>query len=309
MDHIPQNQAFSFWAAVTTSLLCVLFGGNAIAIKMSLFGFGVFTAAGFRFGIAAMVILFWVKTTGRSLEIEKGQTRQLLIISVIFLLQTAMLYIGINKTHASRAILLVNLQPFITLFLAHFFIPGDRITKRKLFGLLLGFGGVAFVFLDGTAATKDLRRGDLLILLASFLWSCQIVYKKRVIDAFKPFRIVFYQMLFASPVFILGGWIWDLSMIGELDAKVIAGLIYQGLVTGSLGFVLWNNLLQKHGAVALQSFIFIMPVSGVILGGLILDEPITSNLVLALLLIASGILVVHFKSRKPLPLILPSRGV
>ena len=62
------------------------------------------------------------------------------------------------------------------------------------------------------------------------------------------------------------------------------------------------------GAVALHSFIFVMPVSGVLLGGLVLGEPITHNILLALFFIVSGILVVNSKTKKYAPLF-PSRGV
>jgi len=53
--------------------------------------------------------------------------------------------------------------------------------------------------------------------------------------------------------------------------------------------------------VALHSFIFIMPIAGVVLGGLVLGEPITSRLVMALVLIVAGILIVHLKPRKEAP--------
>ena len=73
-------------------------------------------------------------------------------------------------------------------------------------------------------------------------------------------------------------------------------------MTASFCFVAWISLLQKYGAVALHSFIFIMPVSGVVLGGLMLGEPITGNILIALLLIVSGILLIHFKQKKAVPL-------
>ncbi len=144
-DHTPQNQDLSFSAVIFTACICALFGANAVAIKISLTGLGVFTTAGLRFGIASVVIALWARITGRSFNIRKGQVSQLLIISMIFTVQLSLFYLGISKTNASRAVLLVNLQPFFTLFLAHYFIPGDRITKRKALGILMGFTGVAFV--------------------------------------------------------------------------------------------------------------------------------------------------------------------
>ena len=98
-------------------------------------------------------------------------------------------------------------------------------------------------------------------------------------------------------------------MIAHVDTKILAALIYQSFVTASFGFVAWISLLQKYGAVALHSFIFIMPIAGVLLGGLVLGEPITPKILLALLLIVSGILVVHFKQKKTVPLFPLGRNV
>ena len=66
-------------------------------------------------------------------------------------------------------------------------------------------------------------------------------------------------------------------------------------MTGSFGFIAWMTLLKKYGAVSLHSFIFIMPVAGVLLGGLVLGEPITAKIMLALLLIVLGIFIVNLK--------------
>jgi len=309
INHTPQNQELPFLAAIFTVFLCALFGANAVAIKISLSGLGVFTTAGLRFSMASVAVFIWARITGRSFHIKKGQIHQLLIISMMFTVQLSLFYLGISKSNASRATLMVNLQPFFTLFLAHFFIPGDRITKRKTLGIMLGFAGVAFVFMEKKGVTADLQVGDLIILFAAFLWACNAVYTKRIIHAFKPFHMVLYPMIFSVPFFFLEGFVWDSTMIAHVNAKVFCALLYQGLVTASFCFVAWITLLQKYGAVALHSFIFIMPVSGVLLGGLVLGEPITVNIIIALLLIVSGILLVNFKQKKPIPLFPLGRNV
>jgi len=309
INHTPQNQELPFLTSIFTVFLCALFGANAVAIKISLSGLGVFTTAGLRFSMASVAVFIWARITGRSFHIKKGQIHQLLIISMMFTVQLSLFYLGISKSNASRATLMVNLQPFFTLFLAHFFIPGDRITKRKTLGIMLGFAGVAFVFMEKKGVTADLQVGDLIILFAAFLWACNAVYTKRIIHAFKPFHMVLYPMIFSVPFFFLEGFVWDSTMIAHVNAKVFCALLYQGLVTASFCFVAWITLLQKYGAVALHSFIFIMPISGVLLGGLVLGEPITVNIIIALLLIVSGILLVNFKQKKPIPLFPLGRNV
>jgi drug/metabolite transporter (DMT)-like permease len=258
---------------------------------------------------------------------------QLLILAALFAVQLSMFYFGLSKSNASRGTLISNLLPFWVLFLAHFFIPGDRITRRKFLGILLGFSGVAFMFAEKKGVTADFRAGDLIILSGTVMWACSVVYLKRIISAFSAFQVTLYSMVFSVPVFLLEAllWdkriisafsafqvtlysmvfsvpvfllealLWDTPMISKLDLKIIGAVLYQSLVTATFGFVTWNTLLQKYGAVALHSFIFIMPIAGVALGGLVLGEPITSKLLIALVLIVAGILVVHLKPRKEAP--------
>ena len=308
-DNTLQNKELSFLAGIFTVCICAFFGANAVAIKISLAGLGVFTTAGLRFSMASLAIIIWARITGRSFNIKKGQIQKLLIISGIFTVQLSLFYLGLSKSNASRATLLVNLQPFFTLFLAHYFIPGDQITKRKTLGILMGFTGVALVFLEKKGVTSDFQIGDLMILVAAFIWACNAVYTKRIISAFKPFHIALYPMIFSSPIFFLEGFLWDQSMVAYVDVKVLSALLYQGLVTASFCFVAWVTLLQKYGAVALHSFIFIMPISGVLLGGLILGEPITAKIIIAMLLIVAGILVIHLKQKIQIPLFSLGRNV
>lgn len=297
----PSNQDLSFLTVLFTIFLCSLFGSNAVAIKMTFQGVGVFTTAGIRFSIAAMVIFVWARSTGQPLGLKKGQAHQILILSVLFWAQLSLFYFGLSKSNASRGTLLANLVPFFILFLAHIFIPGDRITRRKLLGILLGFAGVAFMFTEQKGITSDFREGDVIILMGTFIWASSAVYLKKIISGYNAFQIVLYNTALAAPLFFLEAYLWDSPMISHLDGRIIGALLYQSLVTASFGFVTWNTMLQKYGAVALHSFVFVMPIAGVALGGLVLDEPITPKIFLALVLITSGVLVVHWKAKKEAP--------
>ncbi len=295
------NPDFSFLAGILSVFLCVIFGSNAVAIKLAFSGVGVFTTATIRFSLAALTIYLWARLSGQTIGLKKGQLHQVLILAALFAIQLSMFYFGISKSNASRGALLSNLLPFWVLFLAHFFIPGDRITRRKLLGILLGFGGVAFMFAETKGVAAGFRVGDLIILAATFIWACNVIYLKRIIGAFSPFQVTLYSMAFSVPVFFLEALLWDKPMLLQLDVKVAVAVLYQSLITAAFGFVAWNTLLQKYGAVALHSFIFIMPIAGVALGGLVLGEPITLKILIALALIVAGILVVHLKPRKEEP--------
>jgi drug/metabolite transporter (DMT)-like permease len=302
-------QKLSFFGGLFIALLCILFGANAVAIKISLTGLGVFTVAGIRFSMAATAIFLWALATGQPLKIKKDQVYPLLIISVLFAVQLSLFYVGLSKTHASRGTLLVNIQPFFILFLAHFFIANDRITKRKFFGILMGFSGVVFVFLEKKGITPDFQTGDVIILLAAFLWAANGVYTKKILERFKPFQVVLFPTLLTVPLCFLEAILFDDFMISHLSPSILGAVLYQGLIASSFGFVAWNTMLKRYGAVSLHSFIFIMPIAGVFLGGIVLGEPITSKVLLALLLIVSGISTVNLKTKKEVPILHPGRNI
>ena len=292
---LPRPPSFS--AALLAASLSVAFGANAVAIKMSLSGLGPFTNAGLRFALASTTLFLFARLTRRSVKVDDEQKWNLLYLTILFILQFSFMYVGINLSNASRATLMINLQPFFVLFLAHFLIPGDRMTAGKAIALLLGFTGVALVFSEEKGVSADFRTGDLLILVTTLIWAFRAVYMKRIIHAFGAFQLVLYPMMLSIPFFFAEGLLWDQSMVTTLDARVVTALLYQGLLMASFGFLGLNYLLQRHGAVWLNSFNFVMPVTGVLLGGLLLGEPLPLRIWLALAFVTAGIVVIQTKAR------------
>ncbi len=299
---ITANRNPGLWAGLLIVLLCASFGANATAIKIGLTGLGVFTSACLRFVMASSAIAAWVCLTGREFRLKPGQYRHVLVITLIFVGQISFFNVGLKFTHASRATLLSNLQPFFVLILAHIFIPGDRMTVKKVLGIVLGFTGVSFILFQREGVTADLRTGDLLTLLSVTLWAVNAVYTKKIIAGFKSFHLVLYPGVLAVPFFFVEALIWDDPMVASVTGGVILSMLYQGIVTAALGFVLWMEMLNRYGTVALHSYVFILPVAGVACGGLFLGEPVMSgHILLALLFIVFGIVVVHGHRGKKIP--------
>lgn len=291
----PSNDSLTPGSAIFIALLCVMFGANAVAIKFTLMGLGPFSAAALRFSLGALAIALWAHWRGLPFAIPAADRRPLLILVLLFAVQINLFYLGMARTHASRAALIVNLVPFFVLILAHYFIPGDRLSLRKVGGILLGFGGVALLIGDKSAMSTQLRSGDLIVLSATLLWSIGAVYTKRIIHRFEPFQIVLYQILAAVCVFTIGALCFENGIARTFNLPIAAAILYQSIAITAFGFVAWNTLLGRFGAGTLHSFVFIMPLAGVLFSGLILAEPITSRLLFAALLITAGILVIHLR--------------
>ncbi len=292
------NRDMTFLPGVFAVLLTLIFGGNTVAIKLTLAGMGPLTTAGLRFALAAAAIAGWAHLTGRSFRILPGQAPQLLIVSVGFTIQLGLFYLGLERTYASRGVLISNLLPFLVLLLSHRYIPGECITPKKLIGMVLGFIGVAAMFYGAEGLLASLYSGDLIILAALIIWSCNVVYTKRIIHDYAPFHLVLYPMLFSVPIFIAAAFLWDARMLFDLNPAVMGAFAYQSLISAAFGFVAWSTLLQRYGVSALHAFVFIMPIAGVAFSGLLLGEPITPQLIIAVAFIAAGILMVQISPRR-----------
>ncbi len=288
------NYKMSFRTSLFTAFLCVLFGANSVAIKVSLSGIGAFTAAGLRFAMAGTALLLWARIKNVPLKIKREQFIQVLIISIVFTIQLSCFYIGINKTTASHGVLIANILPFVVMILAHFFIPGDEMTIKKIIGIILGFIGVLCLFYDKAGRGTGSRTGDMIVLIAVLLWGSNAIYIKKIISGFSALQITLYPMILGVPLFFIAGFLWDGTMIRAMNLPVIAAVFYQSFITAGFGFLAWNTLLKKFGPTTLHSFVFIMPVSGVILSVLLLGEPVTANLFASIIFIGTGISIVNW---------------
>lgn len=306
---IAPDQKLSPVSIALAAFLCALWGANAVVIKFSLSGLGPFTAAAIRFGLSTLVLGVWIRLSGQKLAPPAGRFVPLAVNSLLFALQLSLVYVGFTFTNASRGALLTNLQPFFLLFLAHFFLREDRITPLKLAGLVLGFSGAACVFLDRPGIAAGFMAGDVMMLLSTVVWALSAVYTKHLIQSVSAIHIVFYQLLFAIPLFALGALRWDSPMISRVNIEIAAAILFQVIFTTAFAFVAWNRLMKKHGTVALHAFVFLIPVFGVLLAGLLLGEPITAMIVVALALIAGGILVVQLGQSRELAAALRRQGI
>lgn len=280
-------------AVLFTVLLCVLFGANAVAIKISLTGLGVFTTAAIRFSLAALTILIWALATGKAMRLNLVQFRLLAILALIFYVQLSLFYIGLSKTTASHGTLIANVLPFVVLVLAHFFIKGDRISTVRIIGLTLGFSGVLVLLGDTAELSREALRGDLIVLCAVLIWGGNAVYTKRIIPLFEPSQVTFYPVAMSAPLFLLSALFWDQPMVSRVDVPIVGAMAYQSFVTASFGLLGWTTMIKRYGATTLHSYIFIMPLSGVFFGIVLLDEPLTIRLIGAIVLVTAGLVVVN----------------
>ncbi len=225
-----------------------------------------------------------------------GQTRHALIIGMLFGLEFCLVYWGLTYTPASRSLIFLYTQAFWVAVGAHFFLKEDRLTVTKLFGLVLAFCGVAAVFGSRSPTLPPLYWvGDLMALCGAIFWAATTLYVKRITQtvSLNHYQTLFAQLIFSFPLMAIGSAMveWPVSL--NLTPLVLASLLYQSVIVAFASFLVWFWLIHRHTVSRLTAFAFLTPLFGVILGGLVLDEPLTRLIWLGLACVAGGLYAVN----------------
>jgi len=289
-----ESKALELKAMSIITLLALFWGGNSPAMKIALENMPKpFLLAGLRFTLAVIAILGWAISKKVNLSIRTHEFLPLGILGIILAAQISTFNIGTNLSLAGRAALLINTHPFYVAVLTHFFIPSDRLTIRKIIGLLIAFLGIFLFFRDSFISDKSYLLGDIILFISAVILAIQAVYVKRVVQGINPVKLLFWQMIFALIPFYVMSFIFESGLQGNITFSVAGALIYQGIIVGAFCFVTWTTLLKKYSASKISAFLFMTPIFGAFLSFLILGEEITFWFSVAIVLVAVGIYIVN----------------
>ncbi len=283
-------------AGLILVLLCFLWGAQAVSIKFSNQGVPPLMAGALRSLVAGILVWGYARFKGRGVAFPPECNRHAMVIGFLFGLEFLFVYWGLAFTPASRSAIFLYTHPFWVALGAHFFLKGDRLTSAKFLGLALAFGGVAAVF---QARSPELPRlywvGDLMELSAAIFWAATTLYIKRITEkiSLDHFQTLFAQLIYSFPVLALGSVLFELPADLDLNRVVLAALVFQSVVVAFASYLVWFWLIHRHTVSHLAAFTFMAPLFAVILGGLVLDEPLTLLVWVGLACVAGGLYVVN----------------
>ena len=191
--------------------------------------------------------------------------------------------------------LLMSLMPLVTLILAHFFLPNDKLNQYKLIGFILGITGVLFILGPSILNSYNTVFGILLVLAAACSYSFNTIITNRLPS---------YDPLIASTGTFLVGTIlcfliWpQVTSVQFQDIPLIAGssVIAMGIFQTALAGVIYFYIINNAGATFLSNINYLIPVVAYLLGAFVLAEPILWHDLFALIVIVSGILLSRYRS-------------
>jgi drug/metabolite transporter (DMT)-like permease len=278
-------------AAALALLLSALWGGNPVAIKIGLLDAGPFALGWMRFVLGGLSILAWAWWTGalKGFTIERHEWRPLAILGALFTVQIGLMNLGTHLTSASHSAVLLNAYAVHTVVLAHFRLPGDRLTPRKLGGALIAYAGIVILFSRQLGGGGTSLLGDVLVSISAALLGERTVYLARAVQKIDPTKLLLAQAVIGSAG-LAGLSLWlEGGLPYRWTTSLALAMGYQGVVVAGFNFIANLWLLKRYRPSALAGFWLTSPIFGVLLSALFVGDPLTGALLLASVFVAIGI--------------------
>jgi len=283
-------------ALIAYLIVCVFWGSTYLAIKVGVGELPPFLFAGLRFFTAGVLLLGIARMMGYTLPRRAVDWRTLAIVG-LFLLAGGNSFVVWAEQYTPSGVASVFVVT-VAIWTAFFdaIIPGGSgdLNWRVVAGLLLGFLGTAL--LVGASPAEILKadlRGPIALTFASASWSLGSVYAKRHPMDVSPYIAASIQMIVGGAVVALVG-----SGLGEwsrfhLNLRGVGAMAYLVVFGSIFGYSAYAYALRHASATVVGTYAYVNPVIAVLLGWLLLHEPITARTVVAMSLILIAVVWIN----------------
>ena len=284
--------------AITVLLTCcTLWGLNQVAAKVAMVDIPPLLQAGVRSLGAAVLVLLWARWRGVPMFAADATLRGGLVAGSLFAAEFACIFLGLQFTTASRMAVFIYLSPFVVALGMPFIARSEKLRSVQWLGLSVAFAGVAIAFAEGFHAPAAGERqwlGDALGIAAAALWGATtLAIRASRLATAPPEKTLAYQLAISGVLLTLAalatGERWPAVM-----APLSAGsMVFQTVIVTFASYLAWFWLVRHYPATRIASFTLLTPVAGLSFGVLLLNEPLTLRLLIALVAVATGLLLVN----------------
>ncbi|EYC49835.1 multidrug DMT transporter permease [Hylemonella gracilis str. Niagara R] len=282
---------------------CAFWGLQQILIKTTVGTIPPLWQATLRFAAATALLLLWCRWRGVALFARDGSLRAGLLAGLLFAAEFVCIYLGLRDTHASRLTVFLYSAPFVVALLLPRLVPTERLRGLQWLGLGLAFLAVVLAFSEGFLhdtphhLTPDQLRGDAFALAAGLFWGLTtLVIRGSRMATISAEKTLFYQLAVSAAVSPLASLFLGEAWSFSYPAWAWGSLALQAGVGAFASYLAWMWMLRHYPATLLSSFTFLTPLCALVAGVLLLGEPLTAQLTLALLGVTLGIVLVNRKA-------------
>jgi drug/metabolite transporter (DMT)-like permease len=292
MEH-PTDRPLDASAVALMSLVCAIWGGAFVAIKIGLLDLPPLGSGALRFLLTALILFIWAWIKQTPLLYRGRELWVLLTLALFFFSDNLALYVGTAHTTSGRATVFFYSQPLFLALIAPVFLPQERLTVRKGWGLALACSGLILLFLTkmrvGHAPTL---LGDTLVLGGALATAIQNLIMKRSAGKIHPVALILWSSLIAGVLLLMCSWEFERDVFFVFSGRAIASLLYLSLISAAFGFVAFVWLIQKYSATRVTTFVFLAPVLGVVFSWLLLQEVLAPTQILGVASVCIGVYLV-----------------
>jgi len=199
---------------------------------------------------------------------------------------------GIKRTTATNAALLYSLTPVIVMFISHFYLK-EKITLSKALGALIALSGVIIIIGEkGITLGLTYIKGDLLVFSAVVAWAMYTVLGRKLVIKHGAINTTIYSALIGSIAFSPFGVAASVNYrYSEISTGTWMEIIYLGIITSIVGYVLWYYALSKIDATKVAVFTNGQPIATAILSAIFLGQVITTTFIIGAVITITGVLI------------------
>jgi len=284
-------------AVVAVVVCCFLWGLNQVAAKVALTEVAPLWQATIRSFGGALLVWGWSRYRGIALLERDGSLPGGLLAGALFGAEFLCIFIGLQFTTASRMVVFIYIAPFVVALGMPFIARAEQLSRWQMAGLVLAFAGVAWAFAEGftqPAAGEHQLFGDALGVLAGVLWGATtLAIRGSKLSGADAEKTLLYQLAVSGVLLFVAALVAGSPLPTRLSTLVWASLLFQVVIVTFVSYLVWFWLIRSYPATRLSSFTLLTPVFGLLMGAVLLGEPITLRLVLALAAVALGIVLVN----------------
>lgn len=201
---------------------------------------------------------------------------------------------------ASNVSILVSTTPLLTAFVLAIFYKSERMNSKQVLFSLVAFLGVVLVVLNGQYVLHLNPLGDMLALGAALTWAFYSLFMKRLMGRypadFITRKVFFYGLLTITPYYFLVSPL-QISKDVLFQPLIFGNLLFLGLIASMGGYLLWNWVMAKLGAVRSTNYIYLQTLFTMLFASLILGERITPMAVFGALILIAGMYGMQKKNK------------
>lgn len=280
-------------------ILSILWSGNPISIKAGLEDAPPLRLGWMRFVLGGIVAILWSLYNKEAIKFKKSDVIPLIGTGLLFSVQLGFMNIGQNYTSGGHGVIMITTFPLWASIFSHLFIPNDKLTRFKIFGMIIAYIGVIILFWESISnSSNNYLIGDLLMLTSAILLGARQIYISQISQGLNQgeIKILYTQAFVGTFTFFIFSQLFENSNF-SISYNLVIALFYQGVIIAGFGFIGQTWLMKKYLPSRILIINISQPVFGVILAWVVLGEIPGFELVFATIFVLSGSYLA-FKNRQ-----------